>query len=169
MYVQFVYVMWHSALSLSHFYNCLLCDGYTCQYLRTASGNMHVFIQGRRGPCKNICTTFYPRYGNVCYLVTKRTNRHQTNKQTSTWRTKTRQASARSEFNGDDLPWWVPKLFVLRHYEAKGGLSCSPTGLFICSCVWLSFMIISDSAGCVSEAWGNCNQALCSNIFKDLP
>lgn len=57
-------VIIHSALSLTRL--CLLCDWYTRQYLRTKSGNVRVFIRGRRGgPCKNICTTFCPCYGNA--------------------------------------------------------------------------------------------------------
>lgn len=70
--VYAVWTIWHSALSFSHFWNCLLCDWYICQYLCMESSNVHIFIPEKGGPCNNICTTSYPFYGNERHVISWR-------------------------------------------------------------------------------------------------
>lgn len=112
--LQCACAIWHSAVSLSHFYNCLLCDRYTRQYLRTKSGNVHVFIQGRGVPSQNICTTSCPCYGNVRYVIlwqNEQTGIKQTNKHLEDINMS---GSVRSEFSGGDLPWRGPNYLFYR-------------------------------------------------------
>lgn len=155
------------ALSLSRFYNCLLRDWYTRQYLRTESGNVHVFIQGRRGgPVKIFAPPPIPAMVMRIMLSCDKTNKQASNKQTSTWRTKPHQAQ--SEVNWMAITSCGECLDYLFYCMMKWreDWAALQRGVYLLACL----IVFHDNLSlCWLHVWstGNCHRTPCSNIFKD--
>lgn len=124
----------------------------TCQYLHTECGNMHVLIQERRRPCKNIWTVSHSCYGNVCYVMLwqNEQNINETNKQALVRR-------KQKWIKCVDLLWWDPKLFVLLHDAEK--MDWTDWDVYLLACL---IFFLTNLRLCCLHVWSLwiCNEQL---------
>lgn len=77
--------------------------------------------RGREAPAKIFAPSLIPAIVMHAMLSCVKASKQPSNKQTSTWRTKTRQAQLEASFNADDLLRWGAELFALLHDEVRTG------------------------------------------------
>lgn len=164
-----VYVWSHTALYLWLVFVCRVIDTLANIYAPIAVMRVCLFGGGCGGPVKIFAPHSVPVMVMRVRLSCDKTHKQASDKPTNKHlEDKNTPGSVRSELHGNDLLRWGPKLFVLPHDEVGGRTEQLSSRVFVCLRVWLSFVIISDSAGCAFEAWGDCHQAPCPGFFLEI-